>query len=127
MPASTTDALTLIGNAAAERKAWTAMAELFLDTSFDDHDRSRIAATLRATAIDTRRLDDMFRRDLAPAFAFNLLSIAGEWIPWDETEVLRTVAHARRTRAFAKLRNAMKRCLVLPLVEHEWRRILDQV
>jgi hypothetical protein len=66
---------------------WTVLAELFLDTSFDDADYDRIAAVLRKSPYQLTEIEQILRNEVSPAFSGNLLSIAGEWARWTEEEV----------------------------------------
>lgn len=66
---------------------WTALSELFLDTSFDEADHERIAAALRRTRYNRAEIDRILREEVSPAFSANLFSIAGEWVQWSDEEV----------------------------------------
>ncbi len=64
------------------------MADLFLDNDFTGTDLEvRQAEALAASPFSLAELDAIFAWEVAPAFAFNLRSIAGEWAMWDSEEV----------------------------------------
>ncbi|WP_226698925.1 hypothetical protein [Qipengyuania gaetbuli] len=67
--------------------AWTVLANLFLDTEHSDEIRLCLARDLRETGYSSGELEDILRREVAPVFGSNLLSMAGEWALWDEDEV----------------------------------------
>ncbi len=67
--------------------AQTVLANLFLDTWYNNHDIRWIAGGLRATGLSVAELEQILRRDVAPAFAGNLIALAGEWQPWSADEV----------------------------------------
>ncbi|TDW61588.1 hypothetical protein EDF57_109146 [Novosphingobium sp. PhB55] len=66
---------------------WTALSELYLDTSFDEADAARIAARLRQSPFSRSEIEWILRHEVTPAFAANLRSVAGEWVPWTPQEV----------------------------------------
>ena len=67
--------------------AWTVLANLFLDTEHTDEIWLCLARDLRETGYSSDELKDILRREVAPVFGSNLLSMAGEWALWDEDEV----------------------------------------
>lgn len=101
---------------------WTALSELFLDTEIMDADVRRIANVLLQSPYDRGELKSIFRDEVAPAFTFNLLSIAGEWTPWDENEVQAIVEEWLKQRSggwFARLRSYVRP----RIIPSEWGRI----
>lgn len=72
--------------------AQTALANLFLDTSHTERDIAWLAGQLRETGLKVAELEQILRREVAPAFAFNLMSVAGEWQAWSPDEVARIVS-----------------------------------
>jgi hypothetical protein len=70
-------------------RAWTALAQLFLDTEHSDDELAASAHDLRETGYTLEQLETMLRYEIAPVFGGNLLSLVGEWSPWDEAEVAR--------------------------------------
>jgi hypothetical protein len=66
---------------------WHAFSDLFLDTELQPHDYERIAASLRSSAFEPAELRAILEQEVAPAFVFNLLDVAGEWSRWTEEEV----------------------------------------
>ena len=100
--------------------AQTVLANLFLDTWFDDNQIAAFARTLKATGISSTELDAMLRDEVAPAFVSNLLSVAGEWVLWDEAEVAEILARHRAKPAV--MRPLMKRA-GRRLVANDWERL----
>ena len=66
---------------------WHAFSDLFLDTELQAEDYRRIAAALRASGYTRAELRAILVDEVGPAFAFNLLDIAGEWSGWTEDAV----------------------------------------
>ncbi len=103
------------------------LADLFLDTSFDEADRDRMAAQLRALPFSVNELDEMLRREVAPAFAGNLFSMAGEWTGWPPESAAEIVLRAKRPRIGRNLRNGVKAAYGMSMVAGEWRRISARI
>ena len=60
------------------------MADLFLDTAYlEIVGADRVADRVREAGFTPGELRNIFRNEVGPAFSFNLLQIAGEWIGWD--------------------------------------------
>ena len=97
------------------------MADLFLDTDFKGLDiEARLVERIAASPFSLSELDDIYVWEVAPAFAFNLRSIAGEWGMWEEGEA------ERRIRAILPLprwRRACKR-LCLGTDWPRWQRLV---
>ena len=66
---------------------WHALSDLFLDTELQAEDYRRIAEKLRESGYSPAELRTMLEHEIAPAFAFNLLDVAGEWCSWSAEEV----------------------------------------
>lgn len=65
------------------RPVWTALSELWLDSELDEADRERLAVELARSPFDERELRAIYEREVAPALAANLDSVAGEWSGFD--------------------------------------------
>jgi hypothetical protein len=61
------------------RPVWSALSDMFLDTSLIPADIARIAGTLAASPYSLEELDEILVREVYPACFTNLISIAGEW------------------------------------------------
>ena len=100
---------------------WCAFADLFLDTQFDQSHYVRIAEIGRAAGFSTSELKRIFFDEVAPAFAFNLFDIAGEWAGWPDDfvkdKILRDLAPGR---AFW---HRLKRAVMRHHMEKEWARV----
>jgi hypothetical protein len=66
---------------------WHALARQFLDTELQSSDYAFIGRQLRASGYSAEELRRILEIEVAPAFAFNLCDVAGEWLPWSEEEV----------------------------------------
>ena len=77
---------------------WHALSELFLDTELQRQDYEAIAERLRASGYSTQQLHRILQDEVAPAFAPNLASVAGEWAGWSETTVRDLVLRSLQKR-----------------------------
>jgi len=79
----------MLSEAEIERRlpVWHAFADLFLDTRLPPAVYARIARALNASGYSKTELRRILDEEVAPAFAFNLLDVAGEWAMWEEAEV----------------------------------------
>ncbi|RVT94794.1 DUF7079 family protein [Sphingomonas crocodyli] len=102
---------------------WTALADLFLDAELDKADYRRIAGSVRTSGYDLAVVECILRDEVLPAFAFNLLEIAGEWAGWHEDDVrtIMTGAIARRPGIGTRI----KKALLWRDIERKWRKIAD--
>ena len=99
---------------------WQALSELFLDTELQVEDYRRIARTLAASGYGERALRRILDEEVAPAFAINMLSVAGEWAGWSDAEVRERVERQmRRARPLRWLR----RLTVRAHVNREWAKL----
>jgi len=98
---------------------WTALADTFLDTQLEPADYSRIAAVIREAGYDTREAEAIYREDVVPAFAGNLLSVTGEWSGWSQPFVRVRVLARRRSR----IGRAAYRLLLGQHIAAEWARV----
>jgi hypothetical protein len=99
---------------------WTALSELYLDTSFDDADLDRIALSLKNVRYGLVEIEEILREEVAPAFSFNLLSVAGEWAFWSEDEVKAIMLQWLEREAATDWRARMKRRLTPRLMLGQW-------
>jgi hypothetical protein len=84
---------------ARRRIAWAALSELYLDTEFDADDRARLCDGLCASGYDIDQLEQILYRELHPVLLSNLLSVAGEWIAFDQDALAQRVLARRFRRA----------------------------
>ena len=85
---------------------WVALSDTFLDTELTDDAYRRIAEAISASTFDEVEALAIYREDVAPAFAINLLATAGEWAGWDDQYIRERVLEARTSlgsRLLAKL------------------------
>jgi hypothetical protein len=77
---------------------WHAFSELFLDTELQPDDYSRIVDRLRSSGFERAELQRILEEEVAPAFIFNLLDVAGEWCSWSAEQVREIVLHSLSPR-----------------------------
>lgn len=103
---------------------WHALSELFLDTELQPGDYRRIAARLAESGFSTAELRAILHDEVTPAFAVNLMSVAGEWTPWSEADVREIMA--RDARSLRPMRWLRKRRFKT-YAEAEWRKLLPLI
>ena len=105
-----------------ERKlpVWHALSELYLDTELQAGDYENIARRLSASGLPPEELRTILENEVAPAFAANLLDVAGEWTSWSEDEVREIMA--RSDRSLPPMR-WLKRRLSRRHLREEWEKI----
>lgn len=83
----------------ARRRAWLAIADLFLDTELDERDLARIARELRDTGLSLDALERAYEQEVAPACWRNLTAVpGGEWAGF-APDALFDAIEAKRLRA----------------------------
>ena len=104
---------------------WSVMADLFLDTQYEQADYVRIADHCREAGYPVDELKRIFFDEVAPAFALNLFDIAGEWAGWHDDfvreKVLRDLAPERR------IWHRIKRAIMLHHMEKAWVRVASLI
>ena len=70
---------------------WAALSQLFLDTCLTDEERHEIAAVIRQAGLSADEAEAVLVDEVAPVFAPNLMSVAGEYVPWDQAQVAELV------------------------------------
>lgn len=101
---------------------WQSLADLFLDTELEAEDHERIATTLRSSGYPPGELRAILEEEVAPAFLFNLLDVAGEWAGWSEADVRNIMLRSLRQRRLPPVTWLKKRLCRSP-VERAWARI----
>jgi hypothetical protein len=102
---------------------WTVLSELFLDTELLNGDIQRIAGVLRQSPYDRIEIERILRDEVSPAFSSNLLSIAGEWVPWDENEVQKIMERSIGRRASDNWIDRLLVRFARRVIPSEWHRI----
>lgn len=90
---------------------WHALSDIFLDTELQPIDHAHIADVLRSSPFSREELQSILEREVAPAFVFNLLSVAGEWTSWSSDEVRAIMLRSLGPPGAHPLRLWMKRTL----------------
>ena len=90
----------MLENSEIDRRlpVWCALSRLFLDTDLQSQDYASIAARLRDSGYSSDQLHRILSDEVAPAFASNLVSVAGEWAGWSEDAVRCLVLRSLRRR-----------------------------
>lgn len=81
---------------------WIAMAEHFLDTE----NRYAIPTTALVcldAGLTPKEASVVWSKQVAPTLGWNMLSVAGEWMGWDEAWLCREIVKTRRANWLAKL------------------------
>jgi hypothetical protein len=114
--------------------AWRALSELFLDTELQPDDHQRIAEVIRQAGYNVSEAEAILRNEVAPVFFPNMLSMAGEWVPWSEDFVRELVLKRMQqrwrggilARAMVRLHRSIVGCSVYGLYVRngkDWRRV----
>ena len=61
----------------------TLLSDFYLDTEFEDEHVERMARCCIDAGLSSAHDVELLERDIAPACAFNLFSVAGEWDGFD--------------------------------------------
>ena len=108
----------------AERvPVWTALSELFLDTELDEADLRHIAGRLRQSSYEPAEIERILRDEVLPAFGSNLVSVAGQWTPWTEAEVLGIMTRALERNGLARALARLFSTRCWRMIERDWNRI----
>lgn len=102
---------------------WHALSDLFLDTELQQDDYNRIATVLRTSGIERAELQSILNEEVAPAFVFNLLDVAGEWCSWSAEQVRDIIVGSLRSRSGPKPLPWLKRRLFRRHLAKEWSKI----
>ena len=100
---------------------WHALSELYLDTELQPSDYRGIAQRLRRSGYSVPELWQILEDEVAPAFAFNFLDVAGEWTPWTEEEVRKIMI--RSSEALPPMR-WLRRRMFRGHLEAEWAKLV---
>ena len=113
---------------------WHALSEIFLDTELQPADYASIAKKLMAAPYTEEQLHSIFEQEVAPAFIFNLLDVAGEWTPWTSEEV-RTImlgsltdkAGSLGSRMGARLKESVASGFYGRYLKDEWQKVVAEI
>ncbi len=95
------------------------MADTFLDTELTPDGYRHIADVIVKARYSAAEAETIYREDVAPAFAANLMSVAGEWAGWSEDYVRERVLEKRGSRVWM----ITIRFFMGEDIEEEWSRI----
>lgn len=101
---------------------WHAMSDLFLDTELQAEGYRRIAEVLDVSRYSSAELRSILENEVAPAFASNLLSVAGVWAGWSKEDVREIMLRSRHRRYIQPL-SWLKRLTYRRHIDREWEKI----
>lgn len=102
---------------------WHALADLFLDTQLPPEAYRSMASVLSASGYSHAELWQILSNEVAPAFAFNLLDIAGEWAMWHEADVREIMLTSLRSGSRFPRMAWLKKRFFRRHVEREWAKL----
>lgn len=98
---------------------WCALSDAFLDTELDAQAYRHMADVICAQGFAAAEAEAIFRKDVAPAFACNLWSVAGEWAGWPEATVRERVLEG----GGGMIATFVNRVALGRFLDEEWARI----
>jgi hypothetical protein len=98
------------------KPVWLALSEFYLDTELQPADFERIRAVFDQSGYSEQEIRQIDYDEVGPLLYPNLLSVAGEWIAFEETTLLDSLA--RRAIKRGRLRR-------LPPFRWLWRKSID--
>lgn len=102
---------------------WHALSELFLDAEPRPHDFDRIAVAIAAAAYGRAAARAILDNEVAPVFAVNLLSVAGEWMGWSSDSVRDAVVAAMKQNRFSRWRARLRARAARRIYLASWQEI----
>lgn len=130
MSAATSYKTRRLTDAEVERRkpVWTAFSEFWLDTELEDSDLKRIARVAASSGYSLAELRDIYFYEVAPVVSANMLTVAGEWLGFDE-DWLHTEARERAEHRSLWLRFWVflwiGRVLMTWATESHWNRVVS--
>jgi hypothetical protein len=109
---------TLTAEVRRKLPVWHALSELFLDTEIQASDYDYIARRLRESGLPAEQIRQILADEVAPAFAPNLRSVAGEWVPWNEESVREIM-----TRPMWRPTRLLRKWMARRVVAEEWAKL----
>lgn len=106
---------------ARRRWTWQAISDLFLDDEINETTLAYIAQVVAECGYSDKELDAIYRREVAPAVAFNYFVDGPLWGYWDSVWLEEQILRPRRIRYW------FDRLIVAPLplwlLRHEWKHV----
>ncbi len=78
---------------ATRTPVWSALADLYLDTTQTDATLRNIARRLLASPYSTSQLEQILFQEVHPVCRANLKSIAGEWAGFAQRDLVQAILH----------------------------------
>lgn len=107
----------------ARMPVWSALSDLFLDTELDENDHRRIATAIAAAGLDAAEARAILKDEVLPAFAFNLMQVAGEWAGWSDADIRAIMVAALPDGCGLSFGARIKQYLLWRDLASEWNRI----
>jgi len=98
------------------KPVWIALSEFYLDVELQPEDFTRIRAVFDQSGYSQDEIRQIDYNEVGPILFYNLLSMAGEWMGFDEHAVTEFVA--KRARKKLKLRT-------MPPFSWVWHKSID--
>jgi hypothetical protein len=86
-----------------KQRAWLIMADLFLDTDYNDAELGLMARRLSELPFSPDELDALYRKDVSPICSWNLYQVAGEWAGFDEEWLIAEIEKPKNPFNLARL------------------------
>ncbi len=81
---------------------WQALSQLFLDTELQEGDFARIADVLASSPYSEDKIEEILRFEVTPACHWNLLSVAGEWVGFNDEWLREKISPKMDTRPWLR-------------------------
>ncbi len=109
---------------------WAALSDLWLYTELSADDLEHIARVMAESGLTIAELRRVYLVEVAPVVYGNLLSVAGEWMLFDEEWLSDRILHnlrnrPRRTRFWSWF--PLTRCLLTYATERHWKKLVELV
>ncbi|MGQ7246093.1 DUF7079 family protein [Halomonas sp. V046] len=119
------DAQTLVDQ---RGELWLAMAPLWLEREPSEADYARMVSVIQRDSISLKELEWIFRLELAPVLSRHQMSVAGEWLRFDDHKLMRQlVAHNRRLTGWRRKTWALFSGLTTMMVRHRYNALVERV
>jgi hypothetical protein len=82
----------------SERTCCYLLSDLFLDTELQDFSMEYIVRELHQLPLSLQHIENLFWHDVYPVLIYNLASVAGEWMYFEEDEVCQAIELRRANK-----------------------------
>lgn len=70
---------------------WLALSKFYLDVELKNEDYSSIALAIYNSPFELKKVKEMNTFEVFPILQYHLMSIAGEWIDFDEEKLIEAI------------------------------------